>query len=331
MVYRAAVIGCGKIGSEFADDPRVQGVYSHAGAYAKCPETELVALCDSDPEKLARCGRRWGVGGLYTDYRELLRDQPPDIVSICTPDSTHEKIIRSALQAKGVAAILAEKPVTTDVHSAAGLVRLAKENGVLLEVNYSRRFDPCHQRVKECIGRGSLGAIQAVSGYYTKGTLHNGTHLFDLLRYLVGEVARVRGTDTLHEPGEDPTLDVYVEFESGVTGFFHGCDARAFSIFELDIVGKKGRIRIAESGHNIEFYTIRESPHYSGYLAPILHSQARNCMQDLLLHAVGDVVECLRTGKEPLCSGEDGVRALQIADSLRESARGDRMVSMSPP
>jgi len=170
-----------------------------------------------------------------------------------------------------------------------------------------------------------------VSGYYTKGTIHNGTHLFDLLRYLIGEVARVRGTDSLHEPGEDPTLDAYVEFGDGVTGFFHGCDARAFSIFELDIVGKKGRIRIAESGHLIEFSTIGESPHYSGYLTPVFHGRYRNCMQDLLLHAVVDVVQCLRTGKEPLCSGEDGVRALQIADSLRESARGDRMVSMSPP
>jgi len=331
MVYRAAVIGCGRIGSEFADDPRVRGVYTHAGAYGTCPDTELVALCDSDPEKLAKCGRRWGVGDLYTDYHELFRDQAPDIVSICTPDSTHEAIIRSALQAKGVAAILAEKPVTTDVKSAAGLLRLAREKGIVLEVNYSRRFDSCHRRVKECIARGSLGAIQAVSGYYTKGTIHNGTHLFDLLRYLIGEVARVRGTDSLHEPGEDPTLDAYVEFGDGVTGFFHGCDARAFSIFELDIVGKKGRIRIAESGHRIEFYTIGESPYYSGYLTPVFHGRYRNCMQDLLLHAVVDVVQCLRTGKEPLCSGEDGVRALQIADSLRESARGDRMVSMSPP
>jgi predicted dehydrogenase len=331
MVYRAAVIGCGKIGSEFADDPRIGGVYTHAEAYVKCPDTVLTALCDSDPERLAKCGRRWNVSDLYADHHELLDDQKPDIVSVCTPDATHEAIIRSALEAGGVAAILAEKPLTTDVNSAIELARLVRERQVVLEVNYSRRFDPCHQRIRGLIGGGTIGPIQAVNGYYTKGTLHTGTHLFDLLRYLVGEVSRVRGIDTLHEPGEDPTLDACIEFESGVTGFFHGCDAKAFSIFELDLIGRRGRIRITESGHGIEIYTIGESPHYSGYLSPVLHERYRDCMKDLLLHAVEDVVQCVRTRKKPLCSVEDGLRALQIADSLAKSAREGRMLSVRSP
>jgi predicted dehydrogenase len=330
MVYRAAVIGCGKIGSEFADDPRIGGIYTHAEAYMKCPDTKLVALCDADPGKLARCGRRWKVGNLYHDHRELLEREEPDIVSVCTPDATHETIIRSALQAGGTAAILAEKPLTTDLGSATGILRQAREAKVVLEVNYSRRFDPCHQRLKGFLEQGNLGAIQAVGGYYTKGTFHTGTHLFDLLRYLLGEVNRVRGIDTLGEPGEDPTLDAHLEFASGFSGFFHGCDARAFSIFELDIMGRDGRVRITESGHQMEIYSIGESPYYSGYFTPILHGKYQHCMKDVLLHAVADVVQCLRTGKKPLCSGEDGVRAMQIADSLLRSARASRAVSVGP-
>ena len=85
MVYRSAVIGCGKIGSGFADDPKVKSIYTHAGAYTSCPDTILVGVCSRDPGKAERCGRRWNVPGRYTDARTLLVEQQPEIVSICTP------------------------------------------------------------------------------------------------------------------------------------------------------------------------------------------------------------------------------------------------------
>ena len=118
MTWRAAVIGCGKIGSEFADDSRVPGFYSHAGAYAECAATRLVAVCDSDPEKLERCGWLWQVEARYRDARRLLEEVRPDIISICTPDRTHAELLELALATPGVRAVLVEKPLATDLESA---------------------------------------------------------------------------------------------------------------------------------------------------------------------------------------------------------------------
>jgi predicted dehydrogenase len=125
MMFRAAVIGCGKIGSEFADDPRGQGVRSHAEAYRACPSTRLIALCDTDTEKLERCGRRWDVRAVYVEPLQLLSEMQPEIVSVCTPDDTHYELIRQCVSSPHVRAVLAEKPLALTLAHAEELDRLS--------------------------------------------------------------------------------------------------------------------------------------------------------------------------------------------------------------
>lgn len=326
--YRAALLGCGRIGSEFADDPRVKGVYTHAGAYAACPRTELAAVCDPDPARLARCGDRWCVGARYQDPERLLAEQAPELVSVCTPDSTHYALIRAAITAPGVRAVLAEKPLALELGQAEELVRLAVERGVTLAVNYSRRYAKSHVRLREAL-RGSIGETQTVGGYYTKGLLHNGTHWIDLARFLVGEITEVWGCASKAGGEEDPTLDAFFRFESGATGYLHGCDAGAFSLFEMDLIGTRGRARITDAGATFEFSQAADSTRYSGYreLTPARKEPAG--LGDTLLHAVEDLVTALEEGRAPRCSGEDGVAALRIALAVRDAASRGRGVPVS--
>lgn len=330
MTYRAALIGCGRIGSEFADDPRVQGIYSHAGAYAACSATTLVAVCDRDPDKVERCGERWGVSARYRDPHRLLEEQRPEIVSICTPDPSHHSLINAAITTPGVRAVLAEKPLALNMRGGREVVDLAERLGVVLAVNYSRRYADSHQRLRDFLHAGGIGTVQTVGGYYTKGTLHNGTHWFDLARFLVGEVVRVWGFDARGEIGEDPTLDTTLEFANEASGHLHGCDAAAFSLFEMDIIGTLGRVRVIDGGHRIETYTVVDSPHYTGYRTLMLHHQAEEGLADVLLHVVEDVVRCLEEGGRPRCSGADGLAALMIALAVRDSARSGRPVTLDP-
>jgi len=321
MTYRAALIGCGKIGTEFADDPRIKGVYTHAGAYVACRKTELVAVCDTDPAKAARCGKRWEVPAVYTDVAHLLAEQSPDIVSICTPDATHADILLAILQTTGVRAVLAEKPLALEVHQAENLVRLAQERDVLLAVNYSRRYSKGHSRIRQVIRSGGIGDIQKISGLYTKGVLHNGSHWFDLARWLIGEVRKVQGLNAGREPGADPTLDAWLMFDNGTTGFLQGCRAEAFSVFEMDIVGTQGRVRLVDSGHRIELFRVTESPYYSGYSSLHKSHEQDGVLDNTLLHAVEDLVSCLEQGGQPRCSGMDGLAALRIASAVVSSAQ----------
>ena len=318
--FKAVLAGCGRIGSEFADDPRAPGIYSHAGAYAACPETELAAVCDQDENRLNRCADRWKVGRRYVCFDALLANEKPDIVSICTPDSTHEKLIEQALDAPSVKAILAEKPLATSAEAARRIVGRAQERGVVLAVNYSRRFAPGHAELKKRLEAGAIGAVRHVTGYYTKGLLHNGTHWLDLARWLVGEVVEVTGRKTLQEDSADPTLSAWLTFDGGAEACLHGCDASRFTLFEMDIVGDDGRVRLVDSGHSLEIDQVADSPHASGYRTLKRTEVLDGGLRDILLHAVRDVVRCLKDGGRPLCSGEDGVRVLQIAEAIRSSS-----------
>lgn len=328
MVYRAAIIGCGKIGSEFADDPRIRDIYTHAGAYIQSPGTELAAVCDTQREKADRCKERWQVPDSYTDFQQMLAETEPDIVSVCTPDQTHFEIIRTILTSSNVKAIFAEKPLALDLDDAEFLVTLAEKKGVILAVNYSRRYAKKFYELKNVLHSGRFGEIQSINGYYTKGTLHNGTHWFDLARLLIGEFKRVKGFDNRKEKTDDPTYDAYAEFKNGAAGFLHACDATKFSIFEMDILGSKGRVYIKDSGHRIETYDVAEDPHYSGYYTLHPSDTITDVMNDTLLHAVEDIVQCIQTGHAPRCSGSDGIAALRIAHAVRRSAGSGTFVEL---
>ncbi|MEP6704961.1 MAG: Gfo/Idh/MocA family oxidoreductase, partial [Acidobacteriota bacterium] len=209
-MFRAAVIGCGKIGSEMSVDPLLKGdVFTHAEAYSRCEKTELAALCDSNEAKLAAAGKLWGVTALYASVEELVAHEALDVVSICTPTATHGAVLRVVLNgANPPRGVLCEKPLGMTLAESEEMAALANERGVCLATVYMRRYANNFQAVKKFLGDGGIGDLQTIAGVYIKGTFHNGTHWFDMLRYFAGEVERVSGLNILEEVRDDPTLDV---------------------------------------------------------------------------------------------------------------------------
>ncbi|MDO8861659.1 Gfo/Idh/MocA family oxidoreductase [Haliea sp. E1-2-M8] len=310
--FSSALIGCGMIGSRFSDDPRIKGIYSHAGAYDVSSNVTLGSLCDTDKVALSECARHWGIENTYSDVAELLEKEKPEIVSICTPDETHAAIFRRILDAESIRGVLIEKPIGLDVQEVRDLITMAAERGVVLAVNYSRRYSAGFDRARQLIKNGGIGEIQLVSGYYTKGVLHNGTHWFDLARYLVGAIDTVRAAGRQSGAVKDPTLDVQLKFASGAEGVLYGCSDDQFSIFEMDILGSKGRVRILDSGHKIEESIVEESKFYSGYNSLSIKDSWDGEINTAMVCAIENLVECVSHGGVPRCSGYDGLEALKI-------------------
>lgn len=318
------MVGCGWIGC----DPG-EGTISHAAAYDTCPDTELVAVCDTDQARLERCAGRWGVAGRYRRIEDLLGDARPEVVSVCTPDSTHADLLHTTLGAPGVAGVLAEKPLALEASASLELARLAEERSVVLSVNYIRRFSPAYADLRDSLARGELGEICSVSGRYTGGLFHNGTHWIDLARFLVGEVDTVWGweTGTASTSGE-PALDAYLRFQNGAAGLLSGSGGDAFSVFEMDLLCRGGRVRLTESGEKIELSRPVPSPRWSGFneLKPEPARQAG--LATATLGAVDDLVRCIRDGGVPRCSGLDGAAAVQVAAAIAAAARTGRAVTL---
>jgi predicted dehydrogenase len=315
-----------------ADDPLMAGdVFTHAEAYYASEKTSLVALCDIDRRKLEDAGNRWTVSNLFEDAATMMAEAAPEIVSIATPTRTHMDVARQLLEGTNrPRAILCEKPLASTVAEAEDLVSLAAKHGVVLATIYMRRYAENFRALKTLLDSGELGKIQAVSGWYIGGTRHNGTHWFDMLRFLVGEVGQLHALNTLGEDGDDPTFDVAMWTESGILATLRACDAKKYTLFEMDIIADLGRAQITDSGHAIEISRAVKSPRYTGYieLQPSIADLGHR--RNLMLNAVEDAVDAVTLKHDPACTGADGVAALRIAEAAAQSVKHGNVVKIGP-
>lgn len=345
MKLRAGIVGCGRIGCGFDDDPRRKYVSTHARAYLCTAGVELAALCDTDHEKRKRHGAKFGVSALYSDYACMLQCEHLDLVSVCTASSSHLEVVRAAV-ASGVRGIFCEKPIADSVEAADEMIRLCAANDVALLVDHQRRFDPMHQRLAKFVRDGGMGQLQQVTCYYTAGIANTGTHLFDLLRLYAGEIAWAEGrvSACASHSAADPNINGWFGLSCGALAAIQACDVSAYTIFEMNLLGTKGRLRIGSHGFRAEFEEARESERYSGYreLFPALVPVEGEFTQELLSLGVRHLMECVQKSAAPVSSGEDGRAALEIICALNRSALecGDRVslpqgnaayVALGPP
>src|SRR3989338_2826992 len=178
--YKAAIIGCGNIGC-FLDVYGVGYPLTHLACYLYSPSVTITAVSDLDLARAqkAASGRKIRA---YSDTKELLSAEKPDIVSICTPDADHFDTFKQVASFPSVKGIWCEKPIAINVAQGEEMVQLAKDNGIALVVNYIRRYQSFYQSIKKEMNT-LLGEIRRITCYYSGGITTNGSHLIDLLHY----------------------------------------------------------------------------------------------------------------------------------------------------
>lgn len=308
VTYRAALVGCSRIGA-FIDN-EVMGLptlilpYSHAAGYEACDRTTLIAGSDLRPEVLAAFGGRYDVPAdhLYTDYREMIVKERPDIVSIATQPEHRAEIALFAIE-HGVRALYCEKPLCASVAEAAALVEAVERRGVAFNMGTNRRWSPGFIAMRRAIASSEWGALATLNTHNRSTLFNTGSHWFDVLQYLAGdaEVAWVQGYlpqgDEVFDGDQiviDPIGMGTVAFTNGVTAHLlpspHA--ARHEAICERGIISAPGDARfevVAVPG--------------DGVPQPLDHTPASST---LLL--IEDLVHALDTG-EPT---RGGVRVAQV-------------------
>ncbi len=192
-----------------------------------------------------------------------------------------------------------EKPAGSTPEDVSALVRIAKHTPI--QVNYSRRFIPEFQNLAERIAHGEFERFLKGSGYYGKGYKHNGSHMRDIVEFLLGPIKKVteHAQDVDFYP-QDPTKDVSLQFTHG-TLYMQGVDCRCVTIFELDLIFEKYRVRIVDGGRNIEEYAIIPDPVYADYSIFSLVKKYSCQSHAALNQAVKNIVNFLQK-KETLLS-----------------------------
>lgn len=323
-MFKTGIIGCGRIASAFDSDPKRKYIATHAGAYTHVKDTDLRAVCDINKDSLRACMGRWGISQGYSDYNQMLKKEGIEIVSVCTPPETHYSIIKDAVKNKGLKAILCEKPISNTIKDAKEIVRLCKQRNITLQIGHQRRFDPLHQEISRIIRERRLGDIQQVNLYYTVGIRNSGSHIFDLLRFFLGDAEWVEAffSKNVSRRDRDPNLDGIIRMGNGVFVTFQACDVEKYFIFELNFLFDKGRIVLKNSGLTVDYYEVKPSSFFSGYN----ELESAKCVlktrykRNSMVNAIGHLAECVMTKEESLSSGEDGLASLELIEGAIVSA-----------
>ena len=312
----AAVIGCGRIGG---GDAGVDGteILGHAAAYDRHEGFRLTACVEPDEVRRRAFMTRWKVARGFATIEEALADGVDwDVVSVCTPTPRHAADLR-ALLATSTLAVWCEKPLTGSAADSAEIVAAYAAAGKPLAVNHLRRWHPAMARLKAEIEAGEWGAVRAVAGYYTKGVRNNGSHLIDLIQYLIGPVGAaspaVARVD--HDP-DDPTIDAVLRTEDGTPVHLVGGDARDYALFELEIIAAGGSIRIERSGRAIRLRRPVDDPLAPGYRMLGDGDIIEVGSGDAFLRAADNLYRAVVDGAPLACDGATALATERICDAL---------------
>jgi predicted dehydrogenase len=320
---RAAVVGCGRIGFEFDLDPKRTYVSTHAKAYDTLKDTVLAAVCDADPARLARCLEKYPHVRGYTSAAEMVRVEKPELLSICTPPTTHRAVFDLAVKA-GVKGVFCEKPIAHTASEGKKMAAAAKKKKVILQIGHQRRFDSLHKQIRESIFSGKWGGLQQGNFYYTAGIYNTGSHMFDLLRFFFGDVKWVQAHYNDNRPRTpDPNLDGMLEFKSGKRFSFQAMDVKNYLCFEMNCFFEKARLVLRHSGFSVQLETPQASPYFSGYkdLLPAKSSLKTDYARNFMIEGIQELIRSVKTGKQSVSSGDDGVESLACIEAAVASAK----------
>ena len=315
--FRAVVIGAGFIGSRYNELFGAENRYSHCAAFDASPHFDLTGILDSDPARSTEAASFWNTRG-YADLDTLMEAERPEIVGVAIPATERTRVLRRLAQVPSVKGILLEKPVAADGGEAQQIKKIAEASGWTVCVNLIRRYCRGHRQVSDLLKQGALGRLQAVTGFYTKGLRHNGVHMLDLMNWYLGapESFSAEVSDIPGQPGSDPGLNVRLRYRSGVSAVINACDADAHAVFELDMLGTDGRIRIEDLGDRIVRYHVGESPRYPGYRTLGSPEEIQSGMNDTTLAAAEDLAQAVRENRSPYCGLTEALAAEDLASQI---------------
>jgi len=252
---KVGFIGAGKI------------AHRHMEKLARIEDARLTSFCDIEEARSREAVRKYG-GRYYTKYRQMLEKEDLDAVYVCLPPFAHTD--QEILAAEAGINVFVEKPIALDLGKVHQIKEVVEKNGIITSVGYLYRYADIVNRAKEILSRKKVALFL---GYYFCpipslhwwGARHRSggqiveqtTHIFDLARYLVGEVDQIYGQrigGLRDEKNENSDIDdascVTLRFRNGAIGnisssclLSHGRDWGA------DLITPDMRIQLHLSSH----------------------------------------------------------------------------------
>lgn len=308
------IVGAGKIGA-FFDAPGSSAILTHAHAFKSMQNFNLLGFVDSDKQSAEKAAHLWGAKA-YGSLAGAFASSSIDVVSVAVPDEYHFEVLKH-LTHYPVKIVFAEKPLTKKLSEVQEIITLYSNYNISLLVNYTRRFVPEFRLINERIRKGEFGNYVSGTGYYGKGVVHNGSHLVDFLQYLLGSVKSYQGIsfsrDFYHD---DPSVSAVLFFEQEKPFFLQAIDCRLYTIFEIDLLFSKARVRITDSGFYIQEQKIKKSTLFSGYFNLCEEASQKTSLDQAMFFAAQNIYRHITDGEDLWCTAQDAYAAQMVCQEL---------------
>jgi UDP-N-acetylglucosamine 3-dehydrogenase len=330
---RAAVLGVGAMGR------------SHARVYAEMENVKLVAIADPDPRVADRVAGSYGTTA-YTDYRELLDREKPDLVSIAVPTTRHLEVALETI-GRGIH-VLVEKPLAFSLDEGRKIIDAAESQGVKLAVGHIERFNPAVVEIKRRLGEQELGRVFQIHARRLSpfpGRVHDvgvtldlATHDIDVMCHLLdSEVTRLFAeTERKAHASHEDLLSALLRFANGAIGVLDVNWLTPTKVRQLSVLGERGLFLAdyitqdvywyrngGEGGHWDALEVFRGA--WEGEMVK-LHFPKR----EPLVAELESFLAAVLTDSEPEVSGADGLAALDISRLLTESGKHSAPMTPGP-
>jgi len=324
--YTAAIIGVGKAGGGGQKGGGHAVGYLHADAYKVTnPRTTLHAAADINRENLEFFCKKYEVAHAFADYKQMLREAKPEIVSICTYVGLHRQMIEDCARA-GVKGIYCEKPILNSPAELAAVDRVVKETGAKIVAAHIRRYFPAFQRMKELYGNGAIGEpLMCIAGIQDWDLSEWGSHWLDMFRFLhndrpvrwVFAQCRVRDLRGYGHAMEEHGC-AYFEFEGGGKCILDG--GRGMNgAWTMTLVGTQGTIRLEQ-----EYLVVMETA--KGRVTEDFSSHPGHGYAVAWSNIVTDLIGWIEGGPEPILGWSNMSKSAELNLAAYVSAiRGDRV------
>lgn len=318
---RAAVIGCGQIGSSYdKKSPPEAPAKSHAKAYANHPNFQLTGLFDISAELMREANQLWQPEKEVSSLQELL-SLNNDVISICTPTTTHKEIIENVIEAKPKAIFL-EKPAGRHLKDFEAIHNMTKKRHIPVILNFSRRFSAPLQAIFERATTGEWGMLQTANIQYDNGFLNNGSHALNLIQGLLGELKsciNIGAIDDHRQSGADPSLNLFLNFEKQSQSqkvSFTAHNSKYFSVMEIDLFFSHGRIQLKDSADTAIIFKIEADRDYPDYKALVPSETYINTLENVFATALDNILNVVQNNGQASCKLEDAKLTHTIIDQI---------------
>jgi len=308
-----AVIGTGQWGK------------NHARVYKELPSTELIAICDVNAERAKAIAAQYGVKA-YSNSTQMLKNKDIEAVNVCTWSTILAKEALKALRAGKH--VLVEKPMAPNTQQAEKLVQTAEENGLHLTVGFLMRFIPGLQHIRQSVENKRIGDLvcataKRVSQWPERigdvGVVKDtAIHDIDVMRFISGEdpiTVYSKMGSMKHRTFED-YAQIMLTYKDGKSAFIESNWLTPYKTRALTATGSDAIMRLDYITQDlwIEQQTETVQPRYP--------------FQEPLKLELQNFVDCIVEKKKPVVTGEDGVRALKVAQAAMQSSAKNRAVQL---